>query len=166
MRRQAGGAAAIRAAIVGACVAAVAGGAPAASALTVRATYQWRPCSSASDRLGVPKPVIAGTLVVRRRGSARSVRVSLLGNGTAPARVSLPGSGRIIGTLELQTPAVRITNAAGAVERVPLHVRQLPNGRVTFSVRNADDHGHVNTLVALQRAARIAAAASPRRLRR
>ncbi len=134
--------------------------------LKAGATYQSKPCSTAPSRATTPKPVTAGTLVLRRVGGRQVVRLSLVPGGTNPARFSLPGSGRIRATLELQTPRVRVTNAAGALKRIPLRAQVARNGRVTFSVRGADNNADVNALVQVQRAARVAAVTAPRQLRR
>jgi hypothetical protein len=137
----------------------------ASGTLAARVTYQWKPCDPAPDRLASPRPVTAGTLVLKRGG--KRVRVSLLPGGTRPARVSLPGQGRIAASLELVTPRVRITDPAGVVVK-PIRLRGgvAANGRVAFFVPRQGDHGHVNTLIGLQRAARVAAVTAPRQLRR
>jgi hypothetical protein len=136
-----------------------------APSLSARVTYQWKPCSSAPDRLVVPKRVTAGTLVLRRAGGSRRVRVSLVPGGIVPARVSLPGTGRVRATLELVTPRVKVTNATGrAVRRISLRGGVVKNGRVTLSVPPDAEHGHFNTLLVLQRAARVAAVTAPRQV--
>lgn len=144
----------------------IAGGATPGPSLRAGVTYQWKPCSTAPTRAALPKPVIAGTLVLRRVGGRRVVRLSLVPGGTNPARFSLAGNGRITATLELLTPRVRVTNAAGALKRIPLRAQVARNGRVTFSVRGADNNADVNALVQVQRAARVAAVTAPRQLRR
>jgi len=133
---------------------------------TVAATvlYRSQPCSGAPGRVQVPKPVTAGTLELRRAG--KKVVVSLVDGGTNPAGVSLPGDGPVAATLVLQTPRVRVTGAGGgAATRIPLGTRRTANGRVLYSVGNdEDENGQVNTLIVLQRAARVAAVTAPRQL--
>jgi hypothetical protein len=126
--------------------------------------YRSQPCSVASSRLGAPTPVTAGTLELRRGG--RAVRVSLLDGGTQPGAVALAGNGPVSATLILQTPRVRLTGPnGGAAERIPLRSAGAANGRLAFSVGSSEErNGHVNTLVQLQHAARVAAATAPRQL--
>lgn len=143
----------------------VAGGAT-PPGLKAGVTYQSKPCSTAPSRAALPKPVAAGTVVLRRVGGRRVVRLSLVAGGTNPTRFSLPGSGRISATLELLTPRVRVTDAAGRLKRIPLRAQAARNGRVTFSVRGAENQADVNALIQVQRAARVAAVSAPRQLRR
>ena len=101
-------------ALAGGAVAAIAGAAGAGTdrtMITATVLYRSQPCSGASGRLAVPKPVTAGTLELSRGG--RTARVSLLEGGSRPASVSLPGQGQIKAALVLQTPRVRITGASG-----------------------------------------------------
>lgn len=141
-------------------------GAATTPGLRAGASYQAKQCSTAPSRSAIPKPVTAGTLVLRRVGRRQVVRLSLVPGGTSPARFSLPGSGRISATLELVTPRVRVTDAAGRLKRIPLGAQVARNGRVTFSVRGADNQADVNALIQVQRAARVAAVTAPRQLRR
>jgi hypothetical protein len=147
------------AAIVGA-----AGAGTSRSMITATVLYRAQPCSGASGRLALPKPVTAGTLELSRGG--RTARVSVLDGGTRPGSVSLPGKGPVKAALVLQTPRVRITGPnGGAVERIPLGTRPAVGGRLILSVGGDEEqNGHVNTLIQLQRAARIAALAAPRQL--
>jgi hypothetical protein len=160
----------VTAAMLGLAAAALAAVVGAAGAGTSRTLinagvfYKAQPCSGASSRLAAPKPVTAGTLELSRGG--RTARVSLLEGGTRPASVSLSGSGPVKATLVLQTPRVKVTGAGGgAVERIPLGSRPAVGGRLFFSVGNDEErNGHVNTLIQLQRAARVAAITAPRQL--
>ena len=140
----------------------------ATSGLKVSVTYSKRPCGDASATQVTPAPVTAGTVELDRAGNGQPVRVSLLDNGTAPASVSLAGHGPISATLVLETPRVRvIEGAAGSsAQRIALGTHQPNrNGVVSFSVgRSEERNGHVNTLIQLQRAARVAAATAPRQL--
>jgi hypothetical protein len=148
-------------------VAAIAGAADSGMSremLAAGVTYSWQPCSGAPDRAGAPRPVTAGTLELSRGG--RTIRVSLLAGGTQPTGISLPGQGPVSATLVLQTPRVRITGPrGGTAERIGLHKRAAVNGHLSFTV-GADEerNGHVNTLIQLQHAARVAAATAPRQL--
>jgi hypothetical protein len=132
--------------------------------LKASVSYLAKACSPAPDRASTPKAVTAGTLVLRRGG--RTVRLSLVPGGTNPARFTLPGSGRIRATLELQTPRVRVTDGAGLVRTIPLRAQIARNGRVSFSVRGDDNQADVNALIQVQRGARLAAVTAPRQLRR
>lgn len=136
----------------------------AATRVKVGVTYRWQPCSSAADRLAQLKPVTAGTLVLKRGGRTR--RVSLLAGATMPARVALPGKGRIRALLELQTPRVRVTDSAGGLITIQLPAQAPRRGRVAFVIRGEDRAADVNALIALQRAARLAAVTAPRQLPR
>ncbi len=152
-------------AVLGVVLAAVAAQpAGAASGVRVDATYRWQPCSSADARLARPKAITAGTLVLQR--GRRTRRVSLLDGASRPARVSLPGRGRIRAMLELQTPRVRVTDPARRLITIPLQAQPVRRGRVSFSVRGEDRAANVNALIALQRGARLAAVAAPRQLTR
>ncbi len=124
--------------------------------------YQKRPCGNAPADLIAPAPVTAGTVVLRRAG--HSAKASLVEGQTA--RVSLPGKGRISATLVLETPRVRIVEASGSgAQRISLGKRAPHNGQVSFSVGSSlEDNGYVNTVIELERAARVAAATSPRQL--
>lgn len=132
--------------------------------VTATVVYRSQPCSGSPGRVQVPRPVTAGTLELRRAG--KKVRVNLVDGGTAPASVALPGNGPVSATLVLQTPRVRVTGAGGGTaERIPLGSRRATNGRLFFSVGNDDEqNGQVNTLILLQRAARVAAVTAPQQL--
>ena len=86
-----------------------------------------------------------------------------------PGGPTLRGSRCLAGisaTLELVTPRVRVTNAAGVLKRIPLQAQLARGGTVSFSIRGGENHADTNTLVQLQRAARLAAVTVPRQLRR
>jgi hypothetical protein len=147
-----------------AAIAGAAGAVTNRSMISATVLYRFQPCSGAAGRLGLPKPVTAGTLELRRGG--KTARVSLVDGGTRPAGVSLPGQGPVKATLVLQTPRVRVTGPAGsAADRISLGARPAVGGRLFFSVGNDEErNGRVNTLIQLQRAARVAAVAAPRQL--
>jgi hypothetical protein len=135
----------------------------AASKVTVKVLYQKRPCANAADSLVAPAPVTAGTLVLQRAG--HTAKISLLEGGEA--QVALGGKGDIKATLVLETPRIRVVEGAGGsgAQRISLGHRAVRKGDVTFSVGSSlEDNGHVNTLILLQRAARVAAVTAPRQL--
>jgi hypothetical protein len=133
-----------------------------ASQLRVQVLYQKRACKNAPAR---PARVSAGTLVLDRKGNGNPVRVSLLDQPSATVRIR--GVGPVSAKLILRTPRVEVVDGQSSSAAIQLALgKDAPSGgRLQFSVgRDEDDNAHVNTLIVLQRAARVAAETSPRQL--
>ena len=70
-------------------------------------------------------------------------------------------------TLVLETPRIRVVEGSpsSSAQQIPLGTATAHAGKLSFSVgRSDEDNGHVNTLIELQRAARVAAETAPRQL--
>ena len=138
-----------------------------AEKLAVHALYYKRPCGEAPAKQVQPTSVSAGTVVLDRAGNGRPVRVSLLEGKTSPASFSLAGHGPVKATLVLETPRIRVVEGSPSLsaQQIPLGTATAHAGKLSFSVgRSDEDNGHVNTLIELQRAARVAAETAPRQL--
>ena len=145
----------------GAVAAAVA---PAATApFDVQVLYWRRSCGVSPVTGTVPVPVTAGKLLLSRNGRTPSP-VTLT---TATAQVTIAGTGPVQATLLLETPRVKVVEGASnaGTERIQLGDATVDNGVVTFEVLHDDvGNGHVNVLLQLERAALVAAQASPKAL--
>jgi hypothetical protein len=169
-----------------ACLLLVANVASAGAPILVRVVYLKRPCEMSPDTAFAP--ITAGTIVLHR-ATATSISATL---STSPtAAVTLNGQGPIFASLVLETPRIKLVEGASnnVAQTISLgKARVDDNGIATFVVgsdpdgvtptgasntssldagtpqaaSDRHDSGHVNVLVELDRAARIAElAASP-----
>jgi hypothetical protein len=134
-----------------------------AGPVQVRVLYQARECLS-SPQMGTLAPVTAGKMMLRR-GSEAPVLVTL---DDKPVTVTVDGEGALTATLLLETPRVKVVTTPGSVlaEIISLGTGIESNGAVTFSIgaQGDRDNGHVNVLVQMEKAAKLAELASPKKL--
>jgi hypothetical protein len=134
-----------------------------AAPIQVQVYYQSRPCASSSKLMALT-PVTAGTVMLRR-GNDQPVLVTL---SETPAKVSLDGTGPLNATLVLETPRIKVVQApgGGTAEWISLGAGIESDTGVTFSLGGLrdQDNGHINVLLQLEKAAKIAEQASPAKL--
>ena len=133
--------------------------------ILVRVVYLKRPCESSPDTAFAP--VTAGTIVLHR-ATAPSISATL--SSSPPTPVMLNGQGPLFASMVLETPRIKLVEGAtnNVAQTISLGKAREENGIATFVVGSdpdvvtPSDSGHVNVLVELDRAARIAGqAASP-----